>query len=116
MALTVDDMMSWRQVGVGTIDAILQTLADASTTAATPTVTSFSDAFETTARRGHSMSCGSPDWMLALIDDLTTVATWFATVGFPGQALLGARSRRHAGRDRQGSSSDRVADRRPDSG
>ena len=87
--MTVDDMMSWRQVGVGTIDAILQALADASTTAATPTVTSFSDAFETMAPRSFD-ELRMPDWLLALNDDLTTVATWFATVGFPGQALLGA--------------------------
>ena len=31
-----------------------------------------------------------PDWMSSLIDDLTTVATWYATVGLPGQPLLGA--------------------------
>ena len=28
--------------------------------------------------------------MASLNDDLTTVATWFATVGLPGQALVGA--------------------------
>lgn len=88
-AMTVDDLMRWRQVGVGTIDAILQALADASTTAATPTVTSFSDDFHAISPRSND-ELQTPDWLLALNDDLTTVATWFATVGLPGQALLGA--------------------------
>src|SRR4051794_17516219 len=30
MTVTLDDMMGWQQVGVGTVDAILQTLADVS--------------------------------------------------------------------------------------
>ncbi|SDT34686.1 RNA polymerase, alpha chain C terminal domain [Friedmanniella luteola] len=88
-AMTVDDMIRWRQVGAGTIDAILQALADASTTAATPTVISFSNAFETMAALPFD-ELRTPDWLHALNDDLTTVATWFATVGFSDQALLGA--------------------------
>lgn len=39
MVVKVDDMMAWRQVGLSTIDAILQALADVSTSVATPTIT-----------------------------------------------------------------------------
>ncbi|CAH0136012.1 hypothetical protein SRABI26_00346 [Arthrobacter sp. Bi26] len=38
--------MKWRNVGVGTIDSILQALADASTSMATPAVTSDLPSFE----------------------------------------------------------------------
>lgn len=88
MALTLDDVLSWRHVGVGTVDAILQTLADVSTSFATPSVTSNSERFETVAVLPHD-ELRLPEWMWALNDDLTQVASWFATIGLPGQAVLG---------------------------
>lgn len=86
MAVTLDDVLGWRQVGVGTVDAILQRLADASTSAATPAVAQqhyeppvdSSFAFDTVRM---------PDWMASLVDDLNTVAIWFGTIGLPGQPL-----------------------------
>ncbi|WP_229992220.1 DNA-directed RNA polymerase subunit alpha C-terminal domain-containing protein [Arthrobacter sp. Bi26] len=42
----LEEMMKWRNVGVGTIDSILQALADASTSMATPAVTSDLPSFE----------------------------------------------------------------------
>ncbi|QYF91061.1 sigma factor-like helix-turn-helix DNA-binding protein [Arthrobacter sp. PAMC25284] len=88
MVLTLDNVLSWRQVGVGTVDAILQTLADVSTSFVTPSVTSKKERFE-------AASVLPPDevrpteWMWAVNDDLTRIATWFATIGLPGQAVLG---------------------------
>ncbi len=38
VAVTLEDLISWRGVGVGTVDAILQRLADASTTSGTPPI------------------------------------------------------------------------------
>jgi hypothetical protein len=87
--LTLDDMMSWRQVGVGTIDATLQALAGASTTAATPSVTASRDLFDTAATEPLD-NLRIPDWLRSLDEDLATIATWFATIGFPGHALLGS--------------------------
>lgn len=87
--LSLDDMMSWRQIGVGTIDAILQALAGASTSSATPSVTAFRDAFDSIEAQPLD-ELRMPEWLRSLDEDLTTVATWFATVGLPGHSLLGA--------------------------
>lgn len=89
MTVALDDMMEWRQVGVGTVAAILQTLADVSTSLATPAVM---------ARSGHTNDQGLgasfdtvrlPEWMTSLVDDLSLIANWYGTVGLPGQPLLG---------------------------
>ncbi|TIC79893.1 hypothetical protein E8D34_19685 [Nocardioides sp. GY 10113] len=88
MALTLDEVLGWRQVGVGTVDAILQRLADASTSAATPPVSQH----EYEPPPGTSFSFDTvrmPDWLSALVDDLNTVAGWYGTVGLPGRPLLG---------------------------
>ncbi len=87
-SVRLDDMMSWRQVGVGTIDAILQALADASTSAPTPNVASLAEDVEPLGS-GVFDELRMPNWLSSLNDDLTTVATWFATVGLPGHPLLG---------------------------
>ena len=90
MAIRLDEMLSWRQVGVGTVDAILQTLADISTSLSTPTVT-----YEGTGYRSGGTVAGAfnevrlPEWMSSLVDDLSLIATWYGTVGLPGQTLLG---------------------------
>lgn len=89
MALTLDDVMTWRQVGIGTVDAILRALADVSTSSATPSVTSDSERFPTNEAVPFDQ-LHLPEWVLALNDDLIEVASWFATVGLPGQALLGS--------------------------
>lgn len=85
--VTVETILDWRQVGVGTVDAILQALADASTSVATPDVTS----------GGHRAApvvlpfdeVRMPEWISSLVNDLSRIATWYATVGLPGQPLLG---------------------------
>nr|WP_255621936.1 sigma factor-like helix-turn-helix DNA-binding protein [Tessaracoccus sp. OS52] len=88
MSLTLDSVLEWRQVGVGTVDAILQALADASTSLATPTIT-------TPVYRPPSDAALSfdavrlPDWMSSLVDDLKLIAIWYGTVGLRGQPLLG---------------------------
>lgn len=89
MVLSVDDVMSWRQVGVGTVDVILQTLADLTTSFATPSATTPADnqRFEAAAVLPNN-KLRLPDWIWALNDDLTQVASWFTTVGLPDQAVF----------------------------
>lgn len=84
--ITLYSMMDWRQVGIGTIDAILQALADASMSLATPTVMMPHGFIESPAVRSDDVRL--PDWILAVIDDLVQVAAWYATVGLPRQPLL----------------------------
>ena len=87
MSITLADMMGWRQVGVGTVDAILQALADMSASLATPTVTTSPTASHP-ARETALHSVGLPTWMSSLADDLKQIASWYGTVGLPGQPLL----------------------------
>lgn len=88
MTVTLEDMMGWRQVGVGTVDEILQTLADVSTSLATPAVMSSAESpLHDTALSFDTVRLS--EWMTSLVDDLNLIATWYGTVGLPGQPLLG---------------------------
>lgn len=86
--VALDSMMDWRQIGVGTVDAILQALADASTSAATPMVTN-----EKPFSGTHSQTYDSsnvPGWLASVMDDFTRIAYWYVTLGVPSQRLLEA--------------------------
>ncbi|BCW52032.1 sigma factor-like helix-turn-helix DNA-binding protein [Arthrobacter sp. StoSoilB13] len=80
----LEEMMRWRSVGVGTIDSILQALADASTSMATPAVTTF-----TTSSKQPQLEVPTPR-LTSVIDDFKRIAAWYALVGLPKQPLLGA--------------------------
>lgn len=86
--LTLDDVMSWRQVGIGTVDAILQSLAEVSMVLATPRVTA-GDGTAAPERPRPSENARLPAWGTTALEDLSLIAKWYATVGLPGQALLG---------------------------
>ena len=94
IAITLDDIMDWRGVGAGTVDAILQAFADASTVLATPPVMNQrgAESLETPLSpdpESASDAASLPDWLGALGDDLTLIASWYRTVGLHDQALLG---------------------------
>jgi hypothetical protein len=87
--MRLDEIMDWRQVGVGVVDAILQGLADASTSLATPPVTIESQPYIA----GRSQAAGDvhhDGWVRPAIEDVTEVANWYATIGRPKQNLLTA--------------------------
>jgi hypothetical protein len=88
LTTTLDEMLDWNQVGVGTVDAVLQTLADASTYTATPTI-SASTASSPFIAESFITASEQPGWIGSLVDDLTKIATWYSTVGSPGQPLIG---------------------------
>lgn len=83
-SVTLDTMVSWRQVGIGTVDAILQVLADASTTTATPSVLAERQVPEPAGPE----EAKHPSWLTSLIDDLTLLATWHVAVGKSTQEVL----------------------------
>lgn len=87
MGVTLEEMMGWRQVGLGTVDAILQGLAEVSLSSATPTVTSRSVEPYLTAD-SPAASNDFPLWVASLAEDLSTVARWYAAIGLPSQPLL----------------------------
>jgi hypothetical protein len=79
----VEEIMAWQQVGVGTIDTILQALGGASTSMATPAVTAVTLSYQPRLEV-------PPPQSTSLIDDFKRIATWYALVGLPEQPLLGA--------------------------
>lgn len=87
IATTVEEMLDWNQVGVGTVDAILQTLADVSTFTATPTISAPSIRHFTAGR--SLAGSNQPGWVGSLVEDLIEIATWYGTVGSPSQPLIG---------------------------
>jgi hypothetical protein len=84
--ITLDEIMGWRSVGVGTVDSILQALADSSTSVATPSVLSGGVADAQPAAELDATRL--PSWLAALVDDVSQIATWFATVGLPSQPVF----------------------------
>jgi hypothetical protein len=90
MTITLDDMLSWRQVGVGTVDSILQTLAELATFLTTPIVTTAGTGERSSSTGASNLDLARlPGWMTSLVDDLNVISTWYSTVGLSGQALLG---------------------------
>ncbi|WP_162794434.1 sigma factor-like helix-turn-helix DNA-binding protein [Nocardioides houyundeii] len=88
MGVALEDMLGWRQVGVGTVDAILQRLADVSTSLATPPITQH-DYTPPTGPSSSSDAVRMPEWLLGVVDDLNTLASWYAAIGLTGQRLVG---------------------------
>jgi hypothetical protein len=82
--IRVEEMMTWRHVGAGTVDSILQALANASTSMATPAVTSPA----ATTEPGPAIE--DVQRFASLTNDLRRIANWYALVGLPEQPLLGA--------------------------
>ncbi|MFC4605838.1 sigma factor-like helix-turn-helix DNA-binding protein [Rhodococcus kronopolitis] len=93
MPVALDSMLGWRGIGVGTVDAILRALADVSTSVATPTVADggwVPSQADSPLGGGMSFAAAEvPEWALSLVEDLKRVATWYGTVGLPGQRLVG---------------------------
>lgn len=84
------DMLDWPHVGVGTIDSILQALADSATSKASALLLPLHD-FEALSHRPALVESRPdvPSWALSLIEDLELIASWHATVGVPERSLLG---------------------------
>lgn len=81
------DLLSWQQVGVGTLDTILQAFADAATTSTAPSVLPLpsSDVVQRWPR--HEVE--PPEWGQTVIDDLKQIAEWYVAIGAPTNPLLG---------------------------
>ncbi|MGX7761026.1 sigma factor-like helix-turn-helix DNA-binding protein [Streptomyces angustmyceticus] len=86
--ITLNTMVSWRSISLVTVDAILQGLADASTSVAAPVVTTGNHAVQSAPQQSDQVRV--PDLVSTLANDLSQIAIWYATIGLPGQSLLGA--------------------------
>ena len=85
--LALDDMMDWRQIGAATVDLILQALADASTSGATPVVTANRRRL-LTAGPGTLDDWARHEWSTALFNDLVLISNWYTSIGLPQQSLF----------------------------
>jgi len=88
-SLELGELLDLPQVGIGTVDAILQALADASTLDSLPGFLASSTGklglFPATRElQGESAQRDQP-----FVEDLRTVANWYATLGMPARSLLG---------------------------
>lgn len=86
--LTIEDIVDWKNVGIGTVDAILRALADASTSPPTPP---FVNATPTLTPSHFDVSLSKhwlPDKAVAVVNDLLTLATWQTAIGLPCMPLL----------------------------
>jgi hypothetical protein len=84
------DLLDIRNIGLGTIDTILQALADASTSEAAPVL--HAERREGAGR--HHLAHGDDDetgsWGESFVEDLRLIAGWYVALGTPAQPLLGS--------------------------
>lgn len=82
------ELLDMPRVGIGTVDSILQALADASTSQAAPVLLP-------PARRegiGHHVVAHADNdahWSQSYIGDLRLIASWYIALGIPTQPLVG---------------------------
>jgi hypothetical protein len=81
------DLLTWQQAGVGTLDTILQTLADAATTTSAAPVLLPGQTSDV-GRHGRLHEEELPAWEQSVIDDLRQIAEWYVAIGAPTNALL----------------------------
>ncbi|MEQ6900779.1 sigma factor-like helix-turn-helix DNA-binding protein [Nocardioides sp. YIM 152588] len=86
--VTVREMLEWRAVGVGTVEAILRVLVELAVEPPTSDALTLHVATQTPIG-GHTDAVRLPNWVASLVEDLGIIATWFGTVGHPSQPLLG---------------------------
>lgn len=82
--ISLDMMTDWRNVGVNTIDVILQALAGAAMQHATPLVTRA----QPPATIADRPTAAPNRQILPIIDDLIQIARWYVTLGVPEHRLL----------------------------
>lgn len=87
--VTLDDILDWQNVGVGTVDALLRALADESTSIETPTV-SVGRGPESHAQSSHNEEANA--WLTSVKDRLSHIANWYAIIGLPDHSLLNSQA------------------------
>lgn len=83
------DILEWRQVGVGTVDCILQALANAATDTAAPVLLPVGDTDSSSCTTATDCGTVFPSWAVSLIGDFRLVASWLVALGVPEESLLG---------------------------
>ncbi|MEV0156006.1 sigma factor-like helix-turn-helix DNA-binding protein [Micromonospora sp. NPDC050686] len=87
--IELTDILDWHQVGAGTVDCILQALADAATGTAAPLLLPVGGPDAPTHGASAARSAVPPTWTMSLIEDIQLVASWLVALGVPEESLLG---------------------------
>ena len=87
----LEDLLSWRWIGVGTVDSILQALGDASTAAASPVLLPPRQERAGRHRRADDRDADGKEGasVQSFAEDLRLVASWYVALGTPTRSLLG---------------------------
>jgi hypothetical protein len=84
----LSDLLDWPQVGVGTVDSILQCLADAGAGSAAPVLRPPQTGG--LRRRASDADEARTPWKASFVPDLRLLASWYVAAGMPAQPLLGS--------------------------
>jgi len=87
------DLLGWRHVGVGTVDSILQALADSATGPETLDLPTAGRDVGRTAPAAHATVEGQSALDSQIAEDLGLIAHWHVAVGSLGSPLLGSHPR-----------------------
>jgi Sigma-70, region 4 len=83
------EIIGWRQVGIGTVDSLLQGLGDAATGSAAPVLLPPPEVGGARHRHSHETDGELTSWGESLVEDLRLIASWYVTLGTPAHPLLG---------------------------
>lgn len=86
----LSDLLGLPQVGIGSVDSILQCLGDAATGAAAPMLKPPQQDGIGQARHTSDEADGLASWGFPFVDDLRLLASWYIAIGTPAQPLLGS--------------------------
>ncbi|WP_299575218.1 sigma factor-like helix-turn-helix DNA-binding protein [uncultured Williamsia sp.] len=89
LGISIEELLDWRQIGVGTAESMFRVLAEISTRQPTSAVSDTVPRNAPTDRRRLDDANFIADWAKSLIDDLIYASHWFATIGLPERELLG---------------------------
>lgn len=89
-AVELSDLLGRPQIGVGTVDSILQCLGDAATNAAVPVLRPPHSTGGGRHRDAREADDELASWGASFVDDLQQIASWYVAIGMPSQPVLGS--------------------------
>jgi len=83
------EILDWPQIGIGTVDSLLQGLGDAATESAAPVLLPALEEGGGRQRHAHETNDELVSWNQSVVEDLRLIASWYVALGTPAHPLLG---------------------------